>query len=61
MSKLVWAKLASEGITCNMDDRYAGHIEGEIVKKGFFGDWENKFGSIAGCVFKISQALGAAP
>ena len=61
MSKIVWAKLASMGKVCNVIDHYDGHIEGQIVKKGFFGDWDNKFGSISGPVFKISAALGTAP
>ena len=61
MSKLIWAKLTSMGKKCNINDNYDSHIEGEIVKKGFFGDWESKFGSISGPVFKISAALGSAP
>jgi hypothetical protein len=61
MSKLIWAKLNSLGKKCNLNDNFEGHIEGEIVKKGFFGDWESKFGSISSSVFKISTALGSAP
>lgn len=61
MSKLIWAKLAFMGKQCNINDNYDGHIEGEIVKKGFFGDWESKFGIISGPVFKISASLGSSP
>jgi hypothetical protein len=61
MAHIVWAKLTSMGKVCNINDCYDGRIEGEILKKGFFGGWDVKFGNITGPIFKISNMAGEEP
>ena len=38
--RIIWAKLAAVGRLCNINDSFNGHIEGKIVRKSFFGDWQ---------------------
>ena len=38
-SRILWAKLASMGKQCDFNEVFEEYIEGEIIKKGFFGSW----------------------
>lgn len=57
MARIIWAKLASLGKSCNVNELFEGSIDGEIIKKGFFGGWDLKIGAVSGSVFKILPGL----
>jgi hypothetical protein len=37
--RIIWAKLASIGRICNINDSFNGHMEGKVIRKSFFGGW----------------------
>ncbi len=62
MSKILWAKLTSMGKTCSLNnDPFSWGVDGEILKKGFFGGWDTKIGRINNSVFEILPSMDAAP
>jgi hypothetical protein len=54
MMKIVWAKLISMGVMCKIVSQYSGHVASPILRKTFFGGWEQNYGMIEGQVFKIA-------
>jgi len=59
MCKIIWAKLASMGKICDMNEQYTGHIDGPILRKGFFSGWEENYGSISSNCLKISKNMNS--
>jgi hypothetical protein len=57
MMKLVWAKLISMGVMCKIVSNYSGQVEGPIIRKDFWGTWEQNYGRIKGQTFTIAPAL----
>jgi hypothetical protein len=39
MARILWAKMAAMGKQCPLNDIFQGAIDGEILKRGFFGNW----------------------
>ena len=39
MARILWAKMAAMGKQCPLNDVFQGAIDGEILKRGFFGNW----------------------
>ena len=49
------------GKQCRLDEPFNGHVEGQIVKKGFFTGWEAKYANISGDALRISNQMGSPP
>lgn len=45
MCRITWAKLASLGVKCLINEQYGGYIEGILLKKAMFG-WEQRYVTI---------------
>jgi hypothetical protein len=61
MTRILWAKMASMNRVISVTETFQGAIDGEILKRGFFGGWERKIGVINGFEFKILSEINAAP
>jgi hypothetical protein len=60
MARITWAKLATIGHIANLTEPYHGHIEGPVLRKGFFSGWEGRYAAVSTSGLKISKQMGGA-
>ena len=61
MCAIFYAKLASMGVQCRLDEPFNGRVEGDVLRKTFWSDWSTKHAIINHGRMNLSERRGGSP